>query len=191
MKKLPIVLLLASISLAVAPVAMAAVGDLSGTCHSSTSGIGKPTPNLKECVFGQGDEYGSHSPLAMLFVNITSLMHTSVGVTFGLMYFLAISLGFIAFLMMHKGTLKKHGGDPEGLKWTWAGGFTFILATLILNTTGYIQLTADTVGMGNIVNSRLNLKKISVGQFGAHSSTNRNGILDSTRSFGVGTTYGK
>lgn len=180
-------LLLAAGLFLTASIAMAA----DPSCVSSSAGIGAPTPNLKECVFNQGDENGSHSPIAMLFVNLTTAMHTSVGATFSIMYILGISLGFIAFLMMRKGVLKKDGGDPEGLKWTIGGGFTFVLATLILNTTGYIQLTADTVGMGEIVNSRLNLKKMSVSQFGANTEKNANGFLDSTRSFGVSTTYGK
>ena len=143
--------------------------------------IGEPTPDLKNKVFNQA--YEKRPMLAMLFENITNLMQTSIGATFAIIYTISVVLGFIGFKMMHKGAVKKDGGDPEGLKFTYAGGITFILATLMMGTTGYVQLMADTWGIGNLVHTRLDLTNKSVRQF--VDTNNKNGFVDITNGFGV------
>ena len=73
--------------------------------------IGEPTPDLKNKVFNQA--YEKRPMLAMLFENITNLMQTSIGATFAIIYTISVVLGFIGFKMMHKGAVKKDGGDLE------------------------------------------------------------------------------
>lgn len=153
---------------------------------SVMASLGEPTPNLKSKVFSQPDGVPL---LAVLFDNLTLFMHTSIGTTFALLYLLGFILGFGAFLMLRKGALKKDGGDPEGLKWTWAGGVTMVLAVLILNTTGYIQLMADTMGIGTLVQSRMTLDNTSVQKFGGFQRDGGNGFKDATDAFGVKNKY--
>lgn len=143
--------------------------------------IGDPTPDLKNKVFNKPAE--SKPLLGTLFENMTNLMQTSIGATFAIIYTIGICLGLGSFLMMRKGTIKKDGGDPEGMKYVYAGGFTFMLATLMLGTTGYVQLMADTWGIGNLVHTRLDLKGKSVKQF--VENNNPNGFNDITHSFGI------